>query len=77
MFRAAISFGQGAIKSLFLANAGAVVVMLAFIGHLTNAKGEKVPECAYSVPPFALRVFVAAMIGPLAYFRNPCSDWQR
>ena len=66
-FRAAISFGQGAIKSLFLANAGAVVVMLAFISHLTEAKSAKVPEFAYSVMPFAIGVFVAAMIGPLAY----------
>jgi hypothetical protein len=66
-FRTVLSLAQSAIKSLFLANAGAVVVMLAFIGHLTTTKPEKVPEFAYSAMPFAVGVFVVAMIGPLAY----------
>ena len=43
------------------------MVMLAFIGHLTETRPAKVPEFAYSVMPFAVGVFFAAMIGPLAY----------
>ena len=49
-------------------NAGAVVVLLAFITQIARDSPEKVPEFSNSIYPFALGVFLAAVVALLAYF---------
>jgi hypothetical protein len=68
LFRSIITFGQGAIKTLFLLNAGAVVVLLAFITQVAKDHPAKVSEFSTSVYPFALGVFLATVVALLAYF---------
>ena len=65
--RGVITFGQGAIKSLFFLNAGAVVALLALVGHVAQFNAAKVPEFANGVLLFALGVLVAAVVALSAY----------
>jgi hypothetical protein len=75
MFKSIIAYGQGAIKSLFLLNAGAVVVMLTFVTHL--AKSDlKVTEFVNSIWWFAIGVFAAALVAVLAYVCQLLYNWQ-
>lgn len=64
LFRSVVVFGQGAIKSLFLLNAGAVVVLLTFITHLERGDVAYFAGCIY---PFAKGVLFAALLALCAY----------
>ena len=64
LFRSVVVFGQGAIKSLFLLNAGAVVILLTFVTHLQRGDAAYFAGCIF---PFAKGVLFAAILAFCAY----------
>jgi hypothetical protein len=77
MFKSVISYGQGAIKSLFLLNAGAVVVMLTFVTQLAKSGEGKVTEFVTSIRWFAIGVLAAAVVAALAYVSQLLYNYQK
>jgi hypothetical protein len=81
MFRSVVAFGQGAIKSLFLLNAGAVVVLLTFVTHLagsdSHARVAKVSEFVSCIWPFAQRVMFTAVLAIFAYAAQLLYSYQK
>ena len=71
MFRSIITFGQGAIKSIFLLNGGASVAFLAFLGHFMSSGKESVDNFFFCLFIFASGALVAAMISGFTYL----SQW--
>ena len=67
LFKVTGVYGQSAIKSLFLLNAGAVAIMLTFVTHLTEADTPKITEFINSIWWFAVGVFSAVCVTLLAY----------
>lgn len=67
-FKAAVTSGQSAIRSLFILNGGACIAMLAFIGHLaTDNSRDLVGPFAWTLLAFAAGVFAAAVTSGLTY----------
>ncbi len=59
--RAAVDIGLVAIKSAILMNAGAVVVLLAFVGQLWSKEGDTMAALLDSTKPFVWGLFLAAV----------------
>ncbi len=64
LFKSTITFGLGAIKSIFLLNAGAVVILLTFVTHLKRDDVTYFVSCIF---PFAIGVMFAAILAFFAY----------
>lgn len=66
-FKAAVTSGQSAIRSLFLLNGGAAIAILAFLGHLTQHHPDRLPTFAWTLLPFTVGVFATATVSGLTY----------
>lgn len=71
MFKSVIMAGQSAIKTGLILHGGAAVALLAFIGKLTEAHREKVPEFATSLMVFVGGAMLFAIVSGLTYL----SQW--
>lgn len=69
---AAIEAGQIAVKSLFLINGGAVVVMLAFIANIFNDIWLNAGTLTKPLIFFVAGVGFAVLVSALTYFTNYC-----
>lgn len=67
MFKAVISAGQEALRSSFLMNGGATVVLLAFIGKLSEHHKERIPEFSSSLLFFVYGVLMIAFAYGIRY----------
>lgn len=71
LFKATVSYGQNALRALFLMHGGASVAMLAFIGHLTTSTPEKVHLFSASLMIFVTGVLVSVLVTGTSYL----SQW--
>jgi hypothetical protein len=71
MFKSVIAAGLNATKTSMLLNGGAAVAMLAFIGHVADAKPDKVAILAPTILPFALGAFLIGLTSGGTYL----SQW--
>jgi lysylphosphatidylglycerol synthetase-like protein (DUF2156 family) len=67
IFRATVNAGQNAIKTAFLLHGGAVVAILAFIGHLASIDTSNIAKLAICILPFSLGVLICAFVAGLTY----------
>ena len=72
MFRSVISSGLGAIKSAFILNGAAAVALLAFIGHLIQLSGDKIPDFSFCLLLFSIGALAAALTSGFAYLCQKC-----
>jgi hypothetical protein len=83
-WKATLDFGTLAIKSLIIANGGAVLALLTFLGSLLANKGPTMPEAAAligtSMRAFVVGVGAAVATAGVAYlsqaFFTKGIDWQ-
>lgn len=68
-FRTVIQMGQNAIKTGFILHGGAVIALIALVGHLFQQERtmKYVPQLAGCIMPFAIGVFLVALVSGLAY----------
>jgi hypothetical protein len=68
-FRTVIQMGQNAIKTGFILHGGAVIALIALAGHLFQQERtmKYVPQLAGCIMPFAIGVFLVALVSGLAY----------
>lgn len=65
--KAAITFGQGAIRSLILVNGAAAIAVMTFIGNFKAEKEEISSALPNALLSFALGVALAALLAGFAY----------
>lgn len=67
-FKSVIAVGQAALKSMFLANGGAAVAVLAFAGHLaTSGSSGAVPRLAFPLAYFVLGLIFVTVASGVTY----------
>lgn len=68
-FRTVIQMGQNAIKTGFILHGGAVIALIAMAGHLFQQERtmKYVPRLAECMLPFAVGVFLVALVSGLSY----------
>lgn len=67
MFRSVILAGQNALKTAFLMNGGATVVLLAFLGKLSDQHQDKIATFASSLFIFVIGVFAISLASGFTY----------
>lgn len=67
MFRSVILAGQNALKTAFWMNGGATVVLLAFLGKLSDQHQDKIADFASALVPFVIGVLVITVASGLTY----------
>lgn len=78
MFRSVITAGQSALKASMIINGGAIVALLAFIGHVGDKISNIQPLLASSIWLFCLGVLASAVASGFTYlsqlaYSNPKS----
>ncbi len=66
--RAAVDIGLTALRIALLVNAGAVVVLLAFVGQLWDKEPQQMADVLNSSQPFVWGLTSAALAAGVAYF---------
>jgi heme/copper-type cytochrome/quinol oxidase subunit 2 len=66
-YRSMIGFGTNLLQFCFLANGGATIALLTFVGDL-SAKSAQVPDMTLPAVFFVVGIVLAGVAGVLAYF---------
>lgn len=76
-FRAVITAGQNAIRSMILINGGASVAILAFLGHLASTNTGAIPAFAGCLVPFAAGTLLGGLVSGGTYLAQWLYSAQR
>ncbi|NOE18878.1 hypothetical protein GS634_12175 [Ruegeria atlantica] len=67
MTKAAIGFGQGAIRALILINGGAAIAVMTFIGNFGTVQAGLISSFSLALLLFSMGVAAAALVAGCSY----------